>query len=275
MAGRRSGKWLVSLVVVMVLGGSGSAVAYQVPREPFSQGQMAIAKLPGSELAQTISVTGQTELFDATTAGVRGSTDSTYSPAIARTTPAEDIVVNTGTCASTGSCGNRGTVTITFSQPVRDPILHLAGIGGAATQTVNGRPTGQSELHSVFRLTTAGLSLSKVGQGNNLAVAGDTITAANHDAGPNCLNTDTGEGPDSAATGACGSVRVNGVVKAVAFDITAMFTKNAKLPAFNTPSSGDVFSLVASTGEDFGDAPASYGAAWSVLSDVRLGPEAT
>ncbi|WP_328518921.1 Ig-like domain-containing protein [Kribbella sp. NBC_00359] len=166
-------------------------------------------------------------------------------------------------------------MTIAFSQPVRNPVLHLAGIGGAVTQTVSGKPTAQSELHSVLKLTTPGLSLTKVGQGNNLAVTSDTITAANHDAGPNCLNTRTGTGPDASASAACGSIRVNGVATKISFDVTAFFTKHPKLPAFNTESSGDAFSILASTGEDFGDAPASYGAAWSVLSDVKLGKDAT
>ncbi|TWD73204.1 CshA-type fibril repeat protein [Kribbella amoyensis] len=274
MAGWKSGgRWLAVVLVLAV--SAPTATAYQVPVAPFGQGDTATATMPGSRLTQTIAVRGATELLDATTAGVRGTTATTYAPAIARTTPAQDLVVNTGTCAATGSCGDRGTVTITFSQPVRDPVLHLAGIGGAATRTVNGRPSAQSELHSVLKLATAGLSLRKVGQGNNLAVTSDTITAANPDAGPNCVNTDTGGGPEASATAACGSVQVNGVVTSVAFDVTAVFTKNPKLPAFNTPTSGDVFSIVASTGEDFGDAPASYGAAWSVLSDVRLGAEAT
>jgi CshA-type fibril repeat protein len=254
---------------------TGLASAYQVPSAPFAQGNTATATMPGSGLTQAITVTGQTELLDATTAGVRGSTGKTYEPAIARTTPAQDLLVNTGTCAAIGTCGSRGTLTVTFSQPVRNPILHLAGIGGAATQTVNGRISGQSELHSVLKLTTAGLSLTKVGQGNNLAVGSDTITALNPDAGPNCINTDTGEGPESAATAACGSVKVNGIAKSIAFDLTAVFTKNSTLPAFNTPSSGDAFSLVASVGEDFGDAPTAYGAAWSVLGDLRLGDDAT
>lgn len=251
------------------------AAAYQVPSAPFAQGNTATATMPGSGIIQTIAVNGQTELLDATTAGVRGSTGITYEPAIARTTPAQDLLVNTGTCAAIGSCGSRGTLTITFSSPVRNPILHLAGIGGAVTQTVNGRSSAQSEFHSVLKLTTAGLSLTKLGQGNNLAVTSDTITALNPDAGPNCINTDTGEGPDSAATAACGSVKVNGVVKSIAFDLTAVFTKNPKLPAFNTASSGDAFSVLASVGEDFGDAPATYGAAWSVLGDLRLGDDAT
>src|SRR4051812_44625647 len=195
------------------------AVAYQVPSAPFAQGNTATATMPGSGLVQSITVTGQTELLDATTAGVRGTTAKTYEPAIARTTPAQDLLVNTGTCAAIGTCGSRGSLTIAFSQPVRDPILHLAGIGSAATETTNGRTSAQSEFHSVLKLTTPGLSLRKLGQGNNLAVSSDTITALNPDAGPNCINTDTGEGPDSAATAACGSVKVNGVAKSVTFDL--------------------------------------------------------
>lgn len=247
------------------------ADAYQVPSAPFTQGESATAVMPGSGLKQTITVTGQTELLEATTAGVRGTGPATYAPPIAKTTPAQDLVVNTGTCASTGSCGDRGTVTIAFSQPVRNPVLHLAGIGGAVTQTVSGKPTAQSELHSILELTTPGLSLTKVGQGNNLTVTSDTITATNHDTGPNCINTKTGTGPDASATAACGSVRVNGVATLLTFAVTAFFTKHPTLPPFNTPASGDAFSILASTGEDFGDAPSSYGAAWSVLSDVRLG----
>ncbi|MFI6677601.1 Ig-like domain-containing protein [Kribbella sp. NPDC050470] len=242
---------------------------------PFVQGESATAVMPGSGLKQTITVSGQTELLDATTAGLRGTGPTTYAPPIARTTPAQDLIVNTGTCASTGGCGDRGTVSITFSQPVRNPVLHLAGLGGAVTQTVSGKPTAQSELHSILKLTTAGLSLSKVGVGNNLTVTSDTITATNHDAGPNCINTKTVTGPDASATAACGSVRVNGVATKLTFDVTAFFTKHPKLPAFNASSSGDAFSVLASTGEDFGDAPASYGSAWSVLSDVRLGKDAT
>ncbi|WP_405060922.1 Ig-like domain-containing protein [Kribbella sp. NBC_01505] len=264
------------LLTAVVLSMTGvETFAYQVPVEPFSQGESATATMPGSGLGQTITVTGATELLDETTAGVRGTGPTTYSPPIALTTPAQDLLVNTGECASVGSCGERGTVTVAFSRPVRNPVLHLAGLGGAVTETVNGKPSAQSELHSVLRLTTPGLSLSKAGQGNNLAVTSDTITAANHDTGPNCINNKTGTGPDAGATAACGSVRVNGVVTTVRFNVTTYFTKHAKLPAFNTTSSGDAFSVLASAGEDFGDAPATYGAAWSVLSDVRLGKDAT
>ena len=273
MTARRS---LVAVVLVLALGALPLAAgAYQVPSAPFAEGNVATATMPGSGLVQTISVTGKTALSDPATAGERGTTDRTYSPPIARTTPAQELVVDTGDCAATGSCGSRGTLTVAFSQPVRDPVLHLAGIGGSATQTVNGRPTRQSELHSVLKLSTAGVSLTKVGEGNNLAVTSDTVTAANPDAGPSCINGKTGTGPDAAATAACGSVRVLGVVKSVTFDVTALFTKNPQLPAFNTSSSGDVFSIVASVGEDFGDAPASYGSAWSVLGDARLGSAAT
>ncbi|WP_329002092.1 Ig-like domain-containing protein [Kribbella sp. NBC_00709] len=253
--------------------GTVTADAYQVPATPFTDSATTV--MPGSGLRQTITASGRTELGDPTTAGFRGIGPTTYQPAIGTDVPAQDVVVNTGDCASTGGCGDRGTLTIAFSQPVRNPVLHLGGIGGSVTRTVSGKPIAQSELHSILKLTTAGLSLTKLGQGNNLAVTSDTITAANHDAGPNCVNTKSPSGLDTSATAACGSVRVNGVVTKLTFDVAALFTKHPKLPALNNASSGDAFSIVASTPEDFGDAPASYGAAWSVLSDVQLGKDVT
>ncbi|RZT19486.1 CshA-type fibril repeat protein [Kribbella sp. VKM Ac-2569] len=253
--------------------GTVTATAYQVPTAPFTDSATTV--MPGSGLQQTITASGLTELGDPTTAGFRTAGPTTYQPAIGKDAPAQDVVVNTGDCASTGGCGDRGTVTIAFSQPVRNPVLHLGGLGGSVTRTVNGKPTAQSELHSVLKLTTAGLSLTKLGQGNNLAVTSDTITAANHDTGPNCVNTKSPSGLDTSAPAACGSVRVNGVVTKVSFDVSALFTKHPKLPALNNGSSGDAFSIVASAPEDFGDAPASYGAAWSVLSDVQLGKDVT
>ncbi|ADB34454.1 LPXTG-motif cell wall anchor domain protein [Kribbella flavida DSM 17836] len=270
--GRRVAALALLLALLLALTAT-PAAAYQVPAGPFTQGSTATATMPGSGLTQTITTTGRTELLDATTAGVRGIPAGTHQPAIARTTPAQDVLVGTGDCAATGSCGGRGTLTIAFSQPVRDPVLHVAGLGGSATRTVDGQVRGQSELHAVLRLTTPGVSLRKLGKGNNLAVTSDTVGAADPDAGPSCSSTDTGDGPDARATAACGSVQVNGVVRSVAFDLTAVFTPNPKLPAFNTTSSADVFSVVATVGEDFGDAPRAYGAAWSVLSDLRLGAE--
>ncbi|HZX04795.1 Ig-like domain-containing protein [Kribbella sp.] len=252
--------------------GTLTANAYEVPAAPFSGGATTV--MPGSGLRQTITVSGQTELGDPATAGVRGIGPATYRPAIPTGTPAQDVVVNTGDCASTGGCGDRGTVTIAFSQPVRNPVLHLGGLGGSVTRTVSGRTVAQSELHAILKLGTAGLSLTKVGAGNNLAVTSDTITAVNHDTGPNCVNTKSPSGLDTSATAACGSVRVNGVVTKVSFNVSAVFTKHPKLPPLNNGSSGDAFSIVASAPENFSHAPASYGSAWSVLSDVRLGKDA-
>ncbi|HWD80706.1 MAG TPA: Ig-like domain-containing protein, partial [Kribbella sp.] len=266
--------FLATLLVTALLSlGSVTAGAYEVPTAPFTAA--ATTTMPGSGLRQTISANGSTELGDPSTAGFRGVAPTTYQPAIGANAPAQDVVVDTGDCASTGGCGDRGTLTIGFSQPVRDPVLHLGGLGGSVTRTVSGRTVAQSELHAILKLSTPGVSLTKLGQGNNLAVTSDTITAANHDTGPNCVNTKSPSGLDTSATAACGSVRVNGVVTKVSFDVTAMFTEHPKLPALNNSSSGDAFSVVATTPEDFGDAPASYGAAWSVLSDVQLGKSVT
>lgn len=278
-AGQRRRRALIAAAAALGLvfiGSSPTASAYQVPDTAFAQGASGTGTMPGSSLTQTISTTGNTALLAATTAGARGTSAATYSPGIATTTPAQDIVVNTGDCASTGTCSNRGTVTIAFSQPVLNPILHLAGIGGVATQTVSGTPTAQSELHAIFKLATAGVTLSKASTGNNFAVTGgNTITATNHDTGPSCISTSTGTGgPAAGATASCGSVQVTGTVTSLTFNVAAIFTKNQGLPAFNQPASGDGVSIVASVGQDFGDAPSSYdgtNAARAVLSNIKLG----
>ena len=132
-------------------------------------------------------------------------------------------MVNTGTCASTGACPNLGTVTFTFSQPVRNPIIHLAGLGGAIKNGNN-----QSDLHSVWDLTTAGVTISKLDGNAQLAVTGGTrVTAANDSTSASCTTVVNGGGLfDAAATAACGSVQVNGTVTQVAFNMSAVFVKN-------------------------------------------------
>ncbi|MFC0628957.1 Ig-like domain-containing protein [Kribbella deserti] len=282
-AGARRRRALIAAAAALgliVLGASPAAMAYQVPDTAFTQGATSgTGTMPGSALTQTISTTGKTGILAATTAGARGTTAATYSPGIATTTPAQDIIVNTGDCASTGTCSNRGTVTITFSQPVLNPILHMAGIGGVSTESVGGTATAQSELHAIFTLATAGVTLSKASTGNNLAVTSNTITATNHDTSPSCISTSTGTGgPAAGATAACGSVQVTGLVTSLTFNMTAIFTKNPSLPAHNQASSGDGISIVASVGQDFGDAPASYdagNAARAVLSNLKLGSTVT
>ena len=194
MRATRPGAILVATGLLSL--GALTATAYEVPTSPFTE---ATTVMPGSGLRQTITVSGLTELGDPTTAGFRGIGPATYQPAIGTSTPAQDVVVNTGDCASIGGCGERGTVTIAFSQPVRNPVLHLGGLGGSVTRTVSGRTTAQSELHAVLKLSTAGLSLTKLGQGNNLAVTSDTITAADHDSGPNCVNTKSPSGRSRSA----------------------------------------------------------------------------
>jgi CshA-type fibril repeat protein len=266
---------LVAALVVLATTGS-QAWAYQVPSDTFTQGtDTATGTMPGSGLTQTITTGGRTTTMAAATAGSRGGNADTYAPPVASGTPAEDLRVATGDCPSTGTCADRGTVTISFSRPVTNPVLHLAGLGAVATQLTGDAVTRQSELHSVLTLATPGVTLTKLSTGNNLRVTGTTITAADHDTAGAC--TSRLNGPNtlpSRATAACGSVRIDGTVTSVRFAVTAVFTKNPSVPAYNSPNSGDAFSLVASVGEDFGDAPSSYDgndAARAVLSDLRLG----
>src|SRR5689334_730028 len=121
MRATRPGAILLAACLLSV--GSITAGAYQVPTASFTDAATAV--MPGSGLRQTISTSGLTELGDPSTAGFLGSTPTTYQPAIGTKTPAQDVVVNTGDCASTGGCDDRGTLTIAFSQPVRNPVLHV------------------------------------------------------------------------------------------------------------------------------------------------------
>ncbi len=155
--------------------------------------------------------------------------------------------------------------------------LHIAGMGGAAITTAGATLTAQSDLHSIFDLTTAGVTLTKVDGNAQLAVTGgNRITATNDSSGTNCTTANnTGNIAPAAASAACGSVQVNGTVTSVAFNMSAVFIRNSLVrPAANIPASGDGVAVTITLPEDFSDAPATYNptqAPVHVLSNLTLG----
>lgn len=101
-----------------------------------------------------------------------------------------------------------GTMTLTFSQPVNNPVLHLGGMG--ARNTLSGSSIGYTQE---YQITTTGVTLTRlsgntpflVGAGtvNGIAYAESEIYSAANGAfapGESCVIN----------TAACGSVRVNG-----------------------------------------------------------------
>ncbi len=243
-------------------------------------GGTATQTLP-SGLVVTQNATGQTRVNVASTIGSRGYVSSDFTPGLPSSTPAVEYRMDSPDCASTGPCSGLGTITINFSQPVLDPVLNLAGIGGNSLLYAADNVTviEASQLHVVLNLATGGLSLTDL-SGGNLRVAGSSITADNDSTSTRCdTATQGGQIPTAGATAACGSVRVNGVVSSLTFNLSAVYTQTTgSVPPHNDNLTGDNFLIAVTVPQDYGDAPSSYdagNAARAVLSDVTLGSGVT
>ncbi|MDR6689045.1 putative repeat protein (TIGR01451 family) [Arthrobacter sp. 1088] len=168
-------------------------------------------------------------------------------------------------------------------------MLNIAGLGGNVTWYENkkGPVDRQSQLHAVLNLATTGLTMTKL-SGGNLSVSGNAITATNDNAGTRCETTTQTNDPqpvNAQATAACGSVRINGIVTSLTFDISAVFVQTTSaLPPYTINDAqdpnhnADNFVMAVTVPQDFGDAPASYdqnNAARADLSDVTLGANVT
>jgi uncharacterized repeat protein (TIGR01451 family) len=248
----------------------------------------ANSTIQSSGLDVQYSTSGLTHIDSTTTLGSRGFVASDFTPGLQSSAPAvmfdTDAVNN---CAATGDCSGLGTVAINFGQPIRNPVVHLAGLGGNIfNELPNGTVTASSQLHVSLSVVTPGVTLSKLSGGNLQVVDGTTITAANSSTGLNCNNTANGSNPLPAQDSAvCGSVQVVGTVSALTFDISAVFTQTqAGTPAHTINDTNanryneDFWILTTTVPEDFGDAPISYdqgNAARAVPSDVVLGAQTT
>ncbi|WP_311211658.1 MULTISPECIES: GEVED domain-containing protein [unclassified Arthrobacter] len=288
---------LAALMVVLgtlsfgVFGPGTAAQAYQVPiaNPTFSNG-IATLTTPVSGLNAAFGASGLTEIVGGSTLDSRGYVASDYSPGLAGSRPTVSILTHAiNNCAATGPCSDLGTFTINFSQPVMNPVLSLAGLGGNVNhdEGTDGTIDRMSQIHAVLGLTTPGLSLTKM-SGGNLAVSGNSITAINHSTSARCQSTaqlSPAGSPDAGATAACGSVRVNGLVSSLTFDMSAVFTRTtSSLPGYsvndrdNSTHNQDGFVMTLTAAQDFGDAPASYdqnNAASAILSDVTMGASVT
>ncbi|MCB0911419.1 MAG: hypothetical protein KDB60_07375, partial [Propionibacteriaceae bacterium] len=232
-----------------------------------------------SGVTATLSTTGSTTLGTTATLGARGWDSGQYTPTMATGDSAATLTVDASGCATTGECTNRGSVTLTFSQPVRGAVIHLAGIGGAIGTNQGGVIVAQTDLHAVFDVT-GGAALSRNGGNSQLAVTGGSrITTTNDSAGVNCTTNVLGS-PwfNTAGTAGCGSVTVADTVTSVTFNTGVIFVQNPNAPAgVASPASsgtGDALQFTVTLPQDFGDAPTSYNGSQApahVISDLTLG----
>jgi hypothetical protein len=159
---------------------------------------------------------------------------------------------------------NFGTIVLTFSQFVTDPIIHLAGIGGAYRyqfQSVGGGPSDPANWKSTFFTTELELispdaTLTYMSGNPFFSVSGKQIN--NTAASPN-----GGSAPQIPLIGifdnygaASGSVRINGTVRSLVFKVTLRggvgqdfawsALKSDLLNANRPPFTGDIWSIAAS-----------------------------
>ncbi|MEQ1550756.1 MAG: GEVED domain-containing protein [Sphingorhabdus sp.] len=189
-----------------------------------------------------------------------GITTTMLSPAIAETTDAVDIDVRpTGCSTATSRCANRGTMTLTFSTPVRDPVIHISGLGAnrAGTTLFN------TALVMTAWTAPAKPTLSVTNGNSNFIVSGDEIRVSTVNGQPSCTTTNRA---------GCGSVRMTGTVTSVTFQLDLLMAGSG------TATNADGWTITASLDEDFGDAPASFdptAAASHIVGGYYLGAGVT
>ncbi|MEV0675655.1 GEVED domain-containing protein [Actinosynnema sp. NPDC050436] len=172
--------------------------------------------------------------------GTRGAVPGNFTPQIPATTGLLDVQTITDDCPVDGTdCYARGTLTLTFSRPLRDPVFHVVGLGGTL---------GDSSSSAALTVTSgSSLTGPLTGATNLNVVGGSRVETANRSANTACNSVGARQ-----ATAGCGSVRVTGTVTGVSFAVYSY--------VFGTQHTTDAFSVGISADEDFGDAPASYDA---------------
>jgi hypothetical protein len=101
-----------------------------------------------------------------------------------------------------------GTMTLTFSQPVNNPVLHFIGMG--ARNTMSGVSIGYTQEYQV---TTSGVSVTRLSGNAPFLVGSGTVNGITYGANEIYSSANSAFAPDASCvinSGACGSVRVNG-----------------------------------------------------------------
>ncbi|MGL5864397.1 MAG: GEVED domain-containing protein, partial [Dermatophilaceae bacterium] len=269
----------VALAASLVVLPGDLARAYQTPSTAWGgAGATAVGGTP-SGLTMTATTSGSTTVNNRNfiPGTSYGATAAMFAPGVNPANATTQLLVNAGGCAVAGLCPGRGTVTLTFSRPVRNPVLHLAGLGGANSASTGGVVTAASSIHTRATLTgsnPAGATFGSVSGGStNLTVTPTTFRTTNSSNSPLCAATSAG-GLNYAATAGCGSIPVVGTVTelTLSLDIFAQILVGPGEPG--APTAGDGWSLTFTADEDYGDAPTGYEAgapASHIIGDLRLG----
>ncbi|MGL5817537.1 MAG: DUF7507 domain-containing protein, partial [Phycicoccus sp.] len=278
VAARRRVVAAVAVVAACLAGGIvAPAFAYQVNTAAVTgttgTNGNALITFPGGTTA-TVQSGGLTTVstVSSTLAG-RGATVGMFDPQVSTSTSMPELTTSANGCAASGLCSNRGTVTITFNRPVRNPVLHVAGLGGSIGTVPN-----NSILHALGTITGSSPAGATFGAPNasavNLSRTNGNLTFDTTDPRPssNCGATTTG---GQTSLSGCGSIPIAGTYTSITMRMDILMAPNtAGTGTAGGAGAGDAFVLGVTVPEDFGDAPATYDpgtAASHVLSDLQIG----
>ncbi len=252
-----AGVLVLAATALTVFVASGPAAAYD-SSATWALADGAATSTSPSGLVTTVTRTGDVALSGHQSfASTNAPASSEYDPNISMQTDALRWSAGAGcfadgTCVPTGT-NQVGTITVTFSEPVRNPALHFEGIG-AITGTAATGNTVFSSTYTLVSATSDGATLGAVSSGaSDLTVAnGDTITTGSPLPNTAC---DSVAAPAESTAG-CGTVHVNGTVTQLTFDVGIKLTQ-IRTTGLNT-TSGDAVGLAVSFDQNSSTAPASY-----------------
>ncbi|ALN87860.1 hypothetical protein LC55x_4612 [Lysobacter capsici] len=236
-----------------------------------------------STLTTTYTVTGANVQIVAnnvplTTLG--GATSAMFTPNVPTTTTGIQMQTLGAACnfasnaAATVACPNIGTLTIGFSRPVTNPIIHFVGLGSVRSITGDTVTiTAARATHAIASSVPAGATFTLLGGAVNLQTLGGGSSFDLVNPTYNGTNCTTATAPATQLAG-CGSLRVNGTVTSVTLNVGMSGTRNVFNATLGNALGDDGYMVTTSVDEDFGDAPASYDAgvaASHIVDGIRLG----
>jgi hypothetical protein len=128
-----------------------------------------------------------------------------------------------------------GDLVISFSRPVKDPVIHIAGLGGSYNYTIlGGSLLNCADYRSLYFTTeldmvNTGVTSAILSGNANLALSGNNIVNANHNT-PNGGSIDVGDCPNTFGA-ATGSIKITGTVQKLVYKVYLQGGLNNTAPA--------------------------------------------
>jgi CshA-type fibril repeat protein len=214
-------------------------------------------KLLPNGVSYTVGVTGDHLCINDVTESLsqRGGQAGDFVATGLVTEPGLKLTTSNVNCPASSMCTPRGTMTLSFDEPVTNPVLSFAGWGGGS---------GSSTAWSEMSVVTPGVTVTKL-SGTNIEVVNNGTHIQPIVKNPS-VNCQTSSGYGATAQAGCGSFQVNGTVTSVSF---AVILGTARGTGYL-----DAWNLTASMSEDFGLVPTTYesaGVASHGVGGLKLG----